>query len=60
MVQEQRRKQNNDLYVRFKQKSAQLSLIITSRVSGRGHRIGAACVCVSVSTLTTDPFDLRP
>ncbi len=22
--------------------------IITSRVSGRGHRIGAVCVCVSV------------
>ncbi len=28
----------------------------TSRVSGRGHRIGAVCVCVclSVSTLTAE------
>ncbi len=36
----------------------------TSRVSGRGYRIGAVflcvcvCVCVSVSTLTAEPFDL--
>ncbi len=37
-------------------------LIFTSRVSGRGHRIGAVCVCVflSVSTLKAEPFDLRP
>ncbi len=36
--------------------------VITSRVSGRGYRIGAVflCVCVSVSTLTAEPFDLRP
>ncbi len=40
------------------------NLIITSRVSGRGHRIGAVCVCVcvcvcvSVRTLTAEPFDL--
>ncbi len=35
---------------------------VTSRVSGRGHRIGAVCVsvCVSVRTLTTEPFDLWP
>ncbi len=42
--------------------------LFTSRVSGRGHRIGAVCVCVcvcvcvsvcpSVCTLTTEPFDL--
>ncbi len=37
--------------------------IITSRVSGRGYRIGAmflcvyVCVCLSVSTLTAEPFD---
>ncbi len=38
------------------------NMIFTSRVSGRGHRIGAVCVCVcvSVNTLTAKPFDLRP
>ncbi len=38
--------------------------LFTSRVSGRGHRIGAVCVCVcvclSVRTLTTELFDLWP
>ncbi len=29
---------------------------ITSCIRGRGHRIGV-CVCVSVSTLTAEPFD---
>ncbi len=35
--------------------------LFTSRVSGRGHRIGAVCVCVCVSVcaLTTEPFDVR-
>ncbi len=38
--------------------------IVTSRVSGRGHRTGAvfSCVCLSVcasmNTLTAEPFDL--
>ncbi len=36
------------------------AVFITSRVSGRGNRIGpvCVCVCVSVSTLTAEPFDL--
>ena len=39
---------------------------VTSRVSGRGHRIGVISLCVSVSlclcvsTLTAKPFDLWP
>ena len=35
------------------------STLITSCVSGRGHRIGAVCecMCVCVSTLTAKPFD---
>ncbi len=32
--------------------------IFTSRVSSRGHRIGAVCVCLSVSTLIAEQFDL--
>ena len=42
-------------------------VLITSRVSGRGYRIGpvrlsvcvCVCVCVSVSSLATEPLNLR-
>ncbi len=36
-------------------------IIIPSRVSGRGYKIGPVCVCVCqlVSTLTAELFDLR-
>ncbi len=36
-------------------------MIFTSRISSRGNRIGPVrlCVCVSVSTLATEPLDLR-
>ncbi len=35
--------------------------LFTSRVSGRGYKNGAVCVCVcqSVSTLTAELFDVR-
>ncbi len=38
--------------------SLKIVSINTSRVSGQGHRI--VCVCLSVHTLTTEPFDLLP
>ncbi len=46
---------------------AHLPVIFPSRVSGRGYQIGAiclsvcrcVCVCASVSSLTSEPFDLR-
>ena len=50
----------SDRMFTFQYLSMWLCLFITSRVSGRGHRIGpiSVCVCVSLSTLTAKPFDL--
>ena len=37
-----------------------ITLLITSQVSGRGHRIGTVCEGVCVRILTAKSFDLRP
>ncbi len=44
----------------LKQIGVILFWLVTSRVSGRGHRIGAVflCVCVCQHSLTAEPFDL--